>query len=76
MQLNMDLVCAYGRSFKLSTKHCKKLNLTQREMTKYFSGNFNTPNAEEFAPFENLIKQIVDETEVIFTGFIEPALQV
>lgn len=45
-------------------------------MTKYFSGNFNTPNAEEFAPFENLIKQIVDETEVIFTGFIEPALQV
>lgn len=72
----MDLVCAYGRSLKLCTKYCKKLNLAQIEIAKYFSGKFSTANAKEFAPFENLIKQILDETKVIFTGFTEPALQV
>ena len=65
-QLNMDLIYTYGKSLQLCTKHCKKLNLTQIKIhTKDFSVDFNPANSTEFAPFENLIKQILDETEVI-----------
>lgn len=61
----MDLICTYGKSLQLCTKHCKNLNLAQIKITKDFSVNFNPANSTEFAPFENLIKQILDETQVI-----------
>lgn len=64
-QLNMDLVCTCGKSLQLCVKHCKKSNLAQIKITEDFSGNFNPANSTEFAPFQNLIKQILDETKVI-----------
>lgn len=76
MESNMGLVCACGRNLQLRTQHCKKSDVAQTEITKYFSRNCNTANSTECAPYENLIKQILDETKVIFIEFIEPALQV
>lgn len=50
---------------KLYTKHNKKLNLAWIKITRDVSVDFNPASSSEFSPFENLIKQILDETEVI-----------
>lgn len=60
----MGLTHAYGKSLQLCTKHYKKLNLAWIKITRDFSVNVNPANSSEFAPFENLTKQILDETEV------------
>lgn len=42
-----------------------KLNLAQMKITKDFTVNSNAEKSTEFAPVENVIKQILDETKVI-----------
>lgn len=50
---------------KLCTTHYKKLNLAWIKITRDVNVNFNPANSSEYAPFGNLIKQILDETEVV-----------